>query len=527
MADAGPTLMAFHGATSTPGSRSLNPSSRTDVLWIGGAIPKSLTAALMVRYDIVSITPTVDAVDAAASTARAILIEVLLDTTDLAWTHTIIDNALDHGLVVVFTSPDLPDGECEVARHHCFEMTKPLVNGSRTRAHYNDWAKIAAVVEAHDPKGGCSRALQFTGEPVLDPIVEILIRRAFYDFAGLTLELIQGGKSGAGVCIVRPSVVDRGRRSAPFLIKWNTLDKMRMEKSNVIQYAANSVSFRLTPPLHEARCIEGSTKALLVFDFIDRAASFASAIQTYPAGQIIGSLFDHTLAGCLAAAADCNSDVVASYDRHGLTRWSDELHAVACHATLVDASALSSAVLAARLRSLGPIHHRVSTMHADMHVLNLLVATGSSDVLLIDFGKMTPDMPVVADAACLEVSLTFPTDEARVQLQPSPPSIDQDWLEQAYAYPLEPHRIPARDDRERWVPDAIRAIRGAARQHEPNSTSYTLAIVVYLFRYASFPDNGSLHDRVLAYRLVCRLVTKVDEALAMERFGGERESDAA
>lgn len=519
--------MTPRSAASTPVSRSLNPSARTDVLWIGAVVPKPLTAALMVRYDIAAIAPDVGAFGAAAATARALLIEVLPEMNDLTWAQTLIESALDHGLIVVFTSPDLSAGECENARHHCFEITKPFVDGGRTVAHFNDWSKIATAVENHDPQGGCNYALQFAGDGVLDPHAELLIRRAFHDFEGLTLELIQGGKSGAGVWIARPSVADRRRRAAPFLVKWNNLDKMRSEKSNVTQYASKSVSFRLTPPLHASRCVEGSAKALLVFDFIDRAVSFTSAIQIYPAGQLIGSLFDHTLAGCLALATDVTSEVVASYERNNLTRWSDELHAVALRATLFDASALASAALATRMRSLGPIRHRVSTMHADMHVLNLLVATGSSDVLLIDFGKMTPDMPIVADAACLEVSLTFPTDEGRAQLRRSTPSIDLDWLNHAYTYPLEPHKVPARDDRERWLPDAVRAIRAVARQHEPSSASYAIAIVVYLLRYASFSDNGSIEDRVLAYRLACRLVTSVAEAVDSDRAVIERGADAA
>ena len=256
MADAGSVLMTPRSAASTPVSRSLNPSARTDVLWIGAVVPKPLTAALMVRYDIAAIAPDVGAFGAAAATARALLIEVLPEMNDLTWAQTLIESALDHGLIVVFTSPDLSAGECENARHHCFEITKPFVDGGRTVAHFNDWSKIATAVENHDPQGGCNYALQFAGDGVLDPHAELLIRRAFHDFEGLTLELIQGGKSGAGVWIARPSVADRRRRAAPFLVKWNNLDKMRSEKSNVTQYASKSVSFRLTPPLHASRCVE-------------------------------------------------------------------------------------------------------------------------------------------------------------------------------------------------------------------------------------------------------------------------------
>jgi hypothetical protein len=512
VAHAGKKLMSIAflpgSASSKEQRRSFAAHARTEVLWIGGAIPKSLCAALMVRFNILPVPAEPLVIDTMAPNARALLIEVRPETKDLAWADCVIDVALEHGLLVVFTTPEFCEddnaGDIE-ARNHCFNLTKAIVKPGRVRACFSDCAKIETAVALHDPKGGCNRSLDLSGDPRLDASAETLIRRAFHDFEGITLERLQGGKSGAGVWIVRPSVSDRRRRAAPFLVKWNALDKMRAEHSNVTQYACNTVSFRLTPPLHVARCIEGSATALLVFDFIDRAIPFATAIRSFPAGQLIGSLFDHTLAGCLAIATDCVASVLEPYEQNGVLRWTEDLRAAAAKAQALDSGLPSSEALRERLRRLAPVSYRIGTVHGDMHVLNLLVAAGSSDVLLIDFGKIMYNMPVIADAACLEVSLTFPPNETRPHLGRSVPTQDVDWLEHAYTYPMDPHAVPPRADDERWLPEVLRAIRGAARQHDPSTASYATGVLTYLLRYASYGDSGSLEDRALAYRLASRL----------------------
>lgn len=122
------------------------------------------------------------------------------------------------------------------------------------------------------------------------------------------------------------------------------------------------------------------------------------------------------------------------------------------------------------------------------------------------------DMPAVADAACLEVSLAFPNQVSRDRLRRTAPTGDIDWLRRAYAYPLDPHAVPTRDDSERWLPDTLRALRGAARQHDASSIAYAVAVLSYLLRYASFADNGPAEDRSVAYALAARLAAAALDA---------------
>jgi hypothetical protein len=492
-------------------NRPLHANARTDVLWIGDACPKPLAAALMLNYyNLVEVTPEPTEVHRLAPHARALLIEVAPTLPDLDWALPAIGAALDHGLYVLFTIPDYTDDdEAEKhARDHCYELTKSIVDIGRVRTLYCAWDKIANAIKSFSPNNGCNLKLQIDGDS-LDSSAEILLRRAFYDFQGLTLEPLQGGKSGAAVWIAHTSAPDRQRRPAPFLVKWNKLDKMRAEQSNVMEYARNTVSFRLTPPLHPARCIEGATTALLVFDFIDHATTFDTAVRSIAAGQLIGSLFDNTLAGCLRCAQTVDALIVQKYENNNVLRWSSsELREAAERSATLPLNALRDL-----LHALPPVTHRIATVHGDMHTENLLVAAGSSDVLLIDFGKIMYSMPVVSDAACLEVSLTFPSQGTATHYHRSSPSDDLRWLEAAYSYPMDPHAVPLRDDGERWLPAAVRALRGAARQHDPSPIAYALAIVSYLLRYASYSGNAPVAHRAIAYRLAARLATDIGDIL--------------
>lgn len=500
--------LADEGLLSAP--MVLHSRDRRDVLWVGGTLPAELTGELIrAGFGVIEITVDADDLDARAPSARALVVEVSPDESTLDGVSALIPAALNHGLLVVFTIPlfaeDDPHSEQE-ALDHCYRLTKPLVDPARVIARYSDWDRIVKSIQLHDPRSGCNRLLAINGDVPVDAAADVLLRRAFWDFNAVTMEALQPGKSGAAVWIVRPSASDRRHRAAPFLVKWNALAKMREEKSNVLRHACNAVSFRLTPPLHEARCVEGNDSGLLVFDFIDRALTFTQAIQHYPAGQLIGSLFDHTLAGCLCVAEDVTGSAVETYRRTGLFRKSAELDRVADVAQMTATLVPPAGKLYDDLNSLPSIPHRIATAHGDLHVENLLVATGSSDVLLIDFGKILSAMPVATDAACLEVSMCFAPEASANALGRRPPHQDSDWLFRAYSYPMDPHGVPPRDDSERWLAEAVRAVRGVARQHDPSAAAYAIAVVVYLLRYASYADNGPLDDRVVAYRIAAKLI---------------------
>jgi len=495
---------------------------RNHVLWVGRPVPRRFTGELMNRgFDVLTITLDADAVSAAAPTARALVLEVSEEVTDAGlWAGAILDTALAHGLAVGFVLPTLTDDDIVHERRMqdaLYSATSSVVSThvGRVRAFFWDWVRLAEwIMDKHRPGPGASSTLRLEGLVPTDPVVETLLRRAFHDLIGVRLEALPGGKSGAGVWIARPSVADHARRTPPFLVKWNTLQKTREEQSCYSLYAQNAVSFRLRPPLHPSRCVESATHGLLVFDFIERAIPFRSALRAYPAGQLVGSLFDHTLSGCLGCASDTRAPLAAPFERIKVLHWSDGLRVAAAVARERNEDLPDVDELRNQLTMLPPVQYRMATSHGDLHSGNLLVAAGSSDVLLIDFGSIAYGMPVVTDPACLEVSITFaPADAAPELGRSTSPAADAEWLRAAYQFPLEPFTVPRRDDHEGWLADAVRAVRSAARQHEASPVPYAIAVASYLVRYASYDDNGSIEDRSLAYELACGLVHKVDSSL--------------
>jgi hypothetical protein len=147
-----------------------------------------------------------------------------------------------------------------------------------------------------------------------------------------------------------------------------------------------------------------------------------------------------------------------------------------------------------------------ATVHGDAHAGNLFVPANSSDVLMIDYGSVLENAPAVADPACLEVSLIFPPTDSRSISLPRP---SEEWRRAAFRYPLDSSAVPPMSGPDDWLPQAVRAIRGQARAIDPSPTSYAIAVVSYLVRFASFDDNASTGERAFAYELACGLVDAV------------------
>lgn len=522
-------------------------ATRRCVLWLGGEPAADLHAAIGGRgWRLRPVTPDALTADGLLREARALVVEAsdaAVEAGDsrafAAFVVPLVDQALFSGVPVIMVPAD---GDASITldpervKRFC-DVVAPATGGDlRVTYCMREWGRVAAWIAEREPGPVASSMLQLDGDLPTDQEAEAtaLLRRAFHDAERVTLTRLAGGKSGAAVWSATPHPIagaDAQHRASPFLVKYAVLAKTRHELSRYAQYADERVSFRLRPPLHRARCVEGKDNGLLVFDFIERAVPFRAALTTYAPAQLIGSLFGHTLDGCLRYSHEVTEPLAPAFERIKVLNWSEDLTSAvtaACtrHSDLPDAAALRAVV-----ESLRPIRHRVATAHGDLHTGNLLVAAGSSDVLLIDFGSIEFGMPVVTDAACLEVSITFAPEEARAELTGrTAPTADAAWLRLAYQYPLEPFAVPQRYGRGAWVADAVRAIRGVVRQHEPSTATFAVAVASYLIRYASYADNGVLEDRALAYEIASRLVLAVRtelDATAASSPGGAAESSTA
>ncbi len=169
--------------------------------------------------------------------------------------------------------------------------------------------------------------------------------------------------------------------------------------------------------------------------------------------------------------------------------------------------------LARRISAIPPITFSAATVHGDLHAGNLFVAAGTCDVSIIDYGSILQDTVAVADAACLEVSLTFPPTEDLSTVAGL--GLSRDWRKAAYRYPLDPCAVPTLVEAGSWIADAVKAIRSQARLTEPRPAPYALAVAAYLVRCASFADHAPLDERAIAYEVACQLIAGVEAELSM------------
>jgi hypothetical protein len=257
--------------------------------------------------------------------------------------------------------------------------------------------------------------------------------------------------------------------------------------------------------------VEGDKLGLVVYDVVERASSFRAAVPCAPAA-LIASIFGQTLKGFHSCATPRLRPIGVEAARLKLFRWSDSLRDVASFAGGIDDEVMQVDELARRVLALPPIHFSAATVHGDLHAGNLFVAAGTCDVSIIDYGSILQDTLAAADAACLEVSLTFPpTDELPTALGCG---LTRDWRRAAYRYPLDPSTVPTLAGTGSWVTDAVRAVRSQARLTEPRSAPYALAVAGYLIRSASFADHGPLEERAIAYEIACQLVVSAEAELA-------------
>lgn len=505
------------------GSSSLLPECRRQVLWIGVNPPSDAFKAACRMPKLVLRVVDQGRVSSAASTARALLVEVSHDDPEFPeWGRCVVEEALAHGLVVGFVMPeddselpDLPDPEVILCLHAAVTAVKS--DDPRVRVFIRKWDPIVWWAVDHKPGPGANTDLRINGYDVNVPAIITLLQRAFHDLDRISLQPIDGGKSGASVWMVEPDPEDGSARTLPFVAKLHTREKMGRERSNYL-LVRNAVPQYLHAPLDEQRCVEGDTLALAVYDLVSRARPFRSALLDVGPGVLVASLFEHTLGPWLSRTSAVTAPLAAQFDQGGVVpvlRWSEALRELAEVAQETIPGLPDVDALRAQLAHLPCSPFRTTTVHGDLHAGNLLVRGNTSEVVLIDFGSVQSTAPLVSDPACLEVSLTFAGRTVPDSSWPETgsPKVDAKWLRSVYKYPLEPSAVQVTSGAGAWLGQSVRAIRSQARQHEPEPTAYAVAVAAYLIRYASYDDHGTLADRALAYELACGLIEAVESEL--------------
>jgi hypothetical protein len=504
----GGSFRALTGGVSTRQDRRV-------VLWIGGEVPAALASACVPRgLELRRITR--DRLPEVAPQARILVLEVdSVDEAFVDWGPRVVGGALQHGLLVGLVQPAPEVGPpvlCEMSELMRFYKLAEEVKSDprRVLALYRKWENVAQWAEDHDPGRGENQMLRLEGEVPVNSATAALFRRAFSDYSAVTLESLGGGRSGAQVWRVRTADENPSSSMQSYVAKVHDLQKMLLERSNM-NLIKGAVSWRLRPNLHQDRCVEGNNQGLAVYDVVDEAITFANALRCGRQATLVASLFEETLKECRRSHFIVNGSIATVLEKRlGVLRWTSDLEAAAAEARQRLPRIGGVAELRDRLSSLPKVEYREGTIHGDLHIGNLFVPAGSTEVILIDFGRVATSAPLVVDPACLEVSLTFPPRDKGAA---HPHQVAPEWLRAAYDYPVLRAPVPQLPRKSEWVSSAVSAIRSQGLLNEPSHVGYAVAVASQLVRFASYETNADVEVRGFAYELAWMLI---------EGVGGER-----
>jgi len=479
---------------------------RRHVLWLGSQVPSPLTYvcnSMGLETEAVS----AEALVATAPRARALFLELPADNLNVDWHRLIVGEALSQGLAVslMMKGPDsgppvMPDKalvDQYFAQVNSFERDL-----TRVQAHFREWMRAVAWSLNHDPGPPENPRLQLLGDVPAVSESNLLVRRAFGDFAEVRLELIRGGLSGATVLRVYPV----GSRRC-FIAKVQDLQKSREERSNALLLRESLPFRRHAPPLLD-RCAEGECLGVMVYDFVEGATAFLAAVRGRPV-VLVTSLFEETLVDCRAAGVRVSRPLGTVLDQAPprVLRWTDALKAAAVRASTTMGDSTTDDDLRASLLGLPATEYMEGPVHGDLQWANLFVAGSASEVILIDCARASSRAPLVIDPACLEVALTFPVNHGILEPVQWPTGSERTaWLRQSYTFPLGHPNLPDLPGGAGWLSLAIRAIRERALGAEPNPVAYSVAVAAHLLRFASYDGNADLDERALAFSLAVGIV---------------------
>ncbi|HZH41886.1 MAG TPA: phosphotransferase [Gemmatimonadales bacterium] len=468
---------------------------------------------------------SVEDVEQHAGSARALLLPIPNESATFStWSRRVIDQARRHGQLVasVFQTDarpgDMPPEE-DIRRY--FQTFRRLERQFPIRGFYSNWDVIARELSTIQVEPGANPDLVIDGAAPTDREAELLLRRAFHDFSALHLEPLAGGRSGAEIWRVSGSLADGRPAVLSVVAKISTPAKIAAEKSACL-IIESQVPHRLYAPLLKERSLTAIDRAVAAYHFLTRCEPIVDRLAG-SGTRLISNLFEYTLSGLHQDGTTTTGQLAREFGLEALKafRYTEDLNAAAERAIGRGARVPRPTELQQLLDELPKSTFAVGTVHGDPHIGNLFVPTGTDDVVIIDYGSVRKNAPLVADGACLEVSLLFPAvplpDRA-----PHPSTTS--WvgaLVKAYKMPLQPSQARQLEGVVgKGIASVIRRIRERARTLDPNPCSYAIAIAAYLIRFAAFSENGSVDDRSVAYELATTLIS--DAAIAMHRDLGRR-----
>lgn len=391
-------------------------------------------------------------------------------------------------------------------------------------------AEIAEIFAAYEAGPVASTELTLHGESV-SPVFEYMLRRAFHDCKSVLIKNLKRARTEAEVKELGPAAevacvhavftnADAGPRPLPFIAKLDKVHHIEKEIDCYRNYVTNYIPFNLRPNLEPSRCLCGAEYGFLVGDFVDHSESLWTAAHRRLAHAAIYSLFDNTLGGWRLQAYEGPLAGIQSKD------FLAELKGYFDPARIPPAIVAKAKELGAKqqpdellklVQAFGPVPQLTAPMHGDLHADNVCVR--GVDAIIIDFQK-TRRGPLVADPACLEVSLVFnfaneDNNNGWVEI------VDRLYQFEHLVHAPPPAREPTKRE---WLWTAVRQIRMIALSGQAFWYEYPIALALCLLRRARLgrarpdvnPDDDALRAGY-AYVVAERIITKLYEE---KRDGG-------
>lgn len=362
------------------------------------------------------------------------------------------------------------------------------------------WNDVANFVQMCPHRPGPNLALTIdlkkTAEQPdeLDPSIDTLLRRAFWDCSRLCLEPLRGARSGADLyCAYIEFDGMLGESTQPFVVKVGNRRSILSEYTNYEDKVHGYIPFHLGPHLDYKRCCLGAKNGLLVSNFVTEAEPLRRCAGEGRSAPAIACLFDRTLFGWHRQARE----VDVPFAEPLLGRFPETIDPGRLAKARGFGATLKLGDLFELFKQSGTAPVLVGPIHGDLHATNVLVR--ANDAVMIDF-ESQEDFPLLLDAATLEASLLVEGDY--------PCGLSQmewfDAMKPLYAgniFPCEALKVPP-SNWSWWFFTSVRQIRGYARQWQCGRGQYSTALALELLRKAE-KDPGApepeAHRRAAAY----------------------------
>ena len=280
----------------------------------------------------------------------------------------------------------------------------------------------------------------------------ILLRRAFNDYASIDIETLQcRGESYVYKVRVRSDMA-----SGPlyYVVKSLPFSGVDQEIGILRNFLPRNTPFANVPPIVEDRCLSTSNRSALVAQFVDRAIVFSDFIESHSPALAVASLFDGPLRCWRSKATEEISNIVDFAIPMIIPGKSKPYKTAYEKAKSLNPHVRTPATLIATLRNQGLMSVKHCFSHGDLHLGNVFVREGSSEVVLIDFNR-SADAPASRDPAELDAALGFGTAGDR-----SAAALPSDILSTLYSRPVLQPQVSCRTELPRAI--AVEQVRRQA-----------------------------------------------------------------